>query len=244
MGKTLLWLFAALLGLLLACIALFAISALLVDKRREYDKNSPFYRFLLNTATGFCVKLLGIHIKVTGLETLPGEGRFLLVSNHRSNFDPILTWHVLKDADLAFISKGENFHIPIFGRIIRRCCFLEIDRENPRSALTTINKAAKLLEDGQVSIGVYPEGTRSKDCILLPFHNGVFKIAQKAEVPVVVACIQGTENIHKNWFRRPSQVQLDILDVLPASFVKENRTCVIGQRVSDTLRGALEEKKG
>lgn len=244
MGKVLLWLLAVLLGLLLAYIALLAISALLVDKRREYDKNSPFYRFLLYSATGCSVKLLGIRIKVTGLEKLPRQGRFLLVSNHRSNFDPILTWHVLKEQDLAFISKEENFHIPIFGRIIRRCCFLAIDRENPRSALTTINKAAKLLEDDQVSIGVYPEGTRSKDCTLLPFHNGVFKIAQKAEVPVVVAAIRGTEDIHKNWFRRPSHVQLDILDVLPVEYVKENRTSVIGQRVSDALRGALEEKKG
>lgn len=244
MGKVLLWLLAALLGLALAYIALLAISALLVDKGREYDKDSPFYRFLLYSATGFSVKLLGIHIKVTGLEKLPGEGRFLLVSNHRSNFDPILTWQVLKKQNLAFVSKEENFHIPIFGRIIRRCCFLAIDRENPRSALTTINKAAKLLEDDQVSIGVYPEGTRSKDCTLLPFHNGVFKIAQKAEVPVVVAAIRGTEDIHKNWFRRPSQVQLDILDVLPAEYVKENRTSVIGQRVSDTLHDALEEKKG
>lgn len=67
---------------------------------------------------------------------------------------------------------------------------MAIDRENPRNALLTIEKAAKLIESDEVSIGIYPEGTRSKECVLLPFHNGVFKIAQKASVPIVVASIQ------------------------------------------------------
>ena len=69
-----------------------------------------------------------------GIDKIPKDGRFLFVSNHRSIFDPILTWYVLKDYDLAFILKAENFRIPIFGRIIRKCCFMAIDRENPRNA--------------------------------------------------------------------------------------------------------------
>ena len=104
----------------------------------------------------------------------------MFVGNHRSNFDPIIEWLVLKPWDIAFISKGENFKIPFFGRIIRKCCFMPIDRENPRKALRTINKASDLLQSGEVSIGVYPEGTRSKTGELLPFHDGVFHIAKKA----------------------------------------------------------------
>lgn len=65
-----------------------------------------------------------IYIHTEGIDKIPKDGRFLFVSNHRSNFDPILTWYVLKDYDLAFISKAENFRIPIFGRIIRKCCFI------------------------------------------------------------------------------------------------------------------------
>lgn len=45
-----------------------------------------------------------------------------------------------------------------------------------------------------------------KECVLLPFHNGVFKIAQKASVPIVVASIQGTEQIHKNWYKPTNAV--------------------------------------
>lgn len=144
-GSFLLWLFLAFLLLCVVVIAFLAVCALLVDKNRTYSTDSPFYRFLLNQATAFAVKLLGIHVQATGLERIPEHGRFLLVGNHRSNFDPILTWYVLRKDDLAFISKPENFRIPIFGRIIRKCCFLPIDRENPRNAVKTIHAAAELL---------------------------------------------------------------------------------------------------
>lgn len=192
-------------------------------------------------STACCIRLLHIHIHVDGMEKLPKDGRFLLVCNHRSNFDPILTWQVMKERNLAFVSKAENFQIPIFGRIIRRCCFMAIDRENPRNALLTIEKAAKLISSDEVSIGIYPEGTRSKECVLLPFHNGVFKIAQKASVPIVVASIQGTEQIHKNWYRRRSDVQFRIIETIPTEFVNANRTSAIGEWVHNELSAALKE---
>ena len=242
MGTVLLWILASVLCVCILYLLLLGISALLVDEKREYERNSPFYRALLYSATTCCVKLLRIRIHTSGIEKLPKDGRFLLVSNHRSNFDPILTWHVLKDRDLAFISKAENFKIPIFGRIIRRCCFMAIDRKNPRNAIKTIDKAAELIEKDEVSIAVYPEGTRSKECVLLPFHNGVFKIAQKANVPIAVAAIQGTEQIHKNRLRRPSDVRFEIIETLPANYVKLNRTAAIGDRVRSDLNKVLTEK--
>lgn len=225
-------------------ILFLAVCALLVDKNQEYQTDSPFYRFLLNSATAFSVKLLGIHVHANGLEMLPKNGRFLLVGNHRSNFDPILTWYVLKEENLAFISKPENFHIPIFGRIIRKCCFLPIDRENARNAVKTIQSAAELLKADVVSVGVYPEGTRSKDKQLLPFHNGVFKIAKEANVPIVVVAIQRSEQIHKNYFRRRSLVQLTIVDVISADEVEAHRTAELGQRVKDALSNTLTDREG
>lgn len=181
--KILLWTIAAVALLILL---LLSISAMLVDPRKEYAKNSPYYRALLNISTAVGMKLLRIHVTINGKEKLPQNTRFLLVSNHRSNFDPIVTWYALREQKIAFVSKPENFRIPIFGRIIRKCCFLPIDREDARKAMGTINSAAELLESNEVSVGIYPEGTRSRADALLPFHNGVFKIAKKANAPIVV----------------------------------------------------------
>ena len=101
------------------------------------------------------MKVLRIRVYTSGLEKIPKNQKLMFVGNHRSNFDPIIEWLVLKPWDIAFISKGENFKIPFFGRIIQKCCFMPIDRENPRKALRTINKASDLLQSGEVSIGVY-----------------------------------------------------------------------------------------
>ena len=58
---------------------------------------------------------------------------------------------------------------------------------------------------------IYPEGTRSHGTAMLPFHSGSFKIAQKAGVPLVIASIEGTENVAKNVLRRPTREKTNTL---------------------------------
>ena len=180
-----------------------------------------------------------INIETKGLENIP-EGRFLLVSNHRSKFDPMAAWIVFKKQNIAFISKEENFRIPWFGRIIRKCCCLPIDREDPRKAMETVDKAAELMKNDTVSVGVYPEGTRSFSGELLPFHNAMFKIAQKACVPIVVTTIEGTENVAKNYIRRRTDVKLKVVDVISAEEVcAMHSTAVLGARVREDMKKNL-----
>ena len=85
-----LWVLLGIVTLFAAYFLLIAVSSLFVDMNREYDRDSKYFRWLLNSSTAVAVKLIRIHIKVTGKENLP-KGRFLLVCNHRSKFDPILT---------------------------------------------------------------------------------------------------------------------------------------------------------
>ncbi len=233
----------ALLALLLLYILFLTVCALLVSPNKEYDKHSRFYRVLLNGATAVAIKIMRIRIHASGVEKIPDSTKNLLfVSNHRSNFDPIVTWHALKKWQPAFVSKASNFKIPIFGRFIRKCCFMAIDRENPRNAIRTINRAATLLKNGEVSIGIYPEGTRSKSCELLPFHNGVFKIAQKAGADIVVLTVSGTEKVHKNYPFRRSDVYIEILEVLDSERVKSDKTDVIGEYIKKEYENHLKEK--
>ena len=235
------------LGILLGLFALYVLflgaCALLVDPKKEYEKNSPYYRFLLDSVTAAAMKLLRIRVHVSGIEKIPKDTKVLFVSNHRSNFDPIDTWYALKKWKIAFVSKPSNFKIPFFGRIIRKCCFMPIDRENPRNAIVTISKAAKLLKKQEVSIGIYPEGTRSKNGQLLPFHNGVFKIAQKAEAPIVVLCVTGTEKISKRTPFRRTDVYLDVLEVFSAQGIKETKTEMIGTAVRRLIEINTEKRE-
>lgn len=223
------------LGVLTALILFLTICMLLVSPVKYYDHDSKFYRCLIDMAAAVACWGARIRLHVTGAELVPSDRKILYVGNHVSNYDPIITWHAFPKAKLSFISKASNFKLPWFGRFIRRCCFMDIDRENPRNAITTINRAAELLKKQEVSIGVYPEGTRSKSAQLLPFHNGVFKIAQKAGVDIAVVSLTGTQNIHKNFPLRRTNVYLDVLEIIPFAEIHGVKTEVIGNRVEKLL---------
>lgn len=238
-----------LLYVLLGAVALYilflAACSLAVNPKKEYEEHSSFYRALLNGVTVIALWIMRVRVHVSGVQKLPADTRVLFVSNHRSNFDPIVTWHALKKWNIAFISKAGNFKIPIFGRLIRRCCFMVIDRENPRNAIKTIQKAARIIDKGEASVGVYPEGTRNRtlEQELLPFHNGVFKVAQKAGAPIAVLTVCGTEKIHKNYPLRASHVYVDVVDVIPAERAAQMRTEVIGQEVRTKIMRQIKERE-
>ena len=235
-----LWVLLGIVGVVFAYILLLIISALLVNMKKEYRQESKFYRFLLNSATFFAAKLIRIKLHVTGKELLP-ETRFLMVSNHRSKFDPILSWLVFGDRQIAFISKPENFKVPVFGRLIHRLCFMPIDRENPRNAVKTMNSADDLINRDVATVAVYPEGTRNYGEGLLPFHNAMFKIAQKANVPIVVVTVKNTYDIQKNYPLRRSHVYIDIVRVLDADEVKKTKTAELGDKSRELMLTKLNE---
>lgn len=229
-------------AVLLPFLFLF-ICGLFVDTKKQYDRDSRFFRALLDGSTTIILWCLGVRYNIIGEDKFPAEGNFLFISNHRSNYDPIVQWTVFKRFKISFISKKENFKIPMYGRIIHRCCFMPIDRKSPRKAMETVNRAAKLLTETENSVGVYPEGKRSKECRLLPFHSGVLKVAQKAGKPIVVSTIEGTENIFKNIKRfRKTLVTIKILETIDADRVKAAKTPELSEYCAALMKKELEEQ--
>lgn len=248
--EILLYILYGILGIIGAVVAFVVLYFLFtfamsycININREYDKESKFYRFLLWSSTGLGMKIMRIRYDLHGMDKIPQGKQMLFVSNHRSNYDPLIGWYIFRRNHPSYISKESNFKIPFYGRIIKRCCFMSIDRENPRNAMKTIERASKLLENDEVSIAVYPEGTRSKDCVLLPFHNGVFKIAQKAGVPIVVTTIQGTENAKNNYPWKSTLVRINVVKVIDAEHVKSIKTAALADEVRELMEKDLEENK-
>ena len=223
-------------------IVFVAICCLFV-KEKQYKKHNRFYRFLLDSLTAFVLGYLGVKIHVEGREIVPENERFLLVGNHISNFDSIVQWRILRKERLAFISKDSNFKIPFFGRLARRCGFLEIDRRNPRNAIKTVDTAVELIKSDVFSVGVYPEGTRAKDGVMLPFHNAMFKIAQKANAPLLVCSVTGTNQIHKRTPWKLTHIYLHFIEVIDKEQVKGMRTADIGERVKEEIQKSIDTKE-
>lgn len=236
-----------LLPILIACfvaanlvyVLLMFVCTWFAGPNKMYTHISPFYHALTMALDGWILALCRVKIHVTGLEKVPTDTEYLFVSNHRSNFDPMVQWWVLRRWRLAFVSKPSNMRKFVIGPFVRRCCFLPIDRENARNALTTINAAADLIRAHECSFAIYPEGTRSKSGKLLPWHAGSLKIAQKANVPIVVATIEGTERIAHNVPWRRTHVYLSIREVIPAETVKATKTTALTEGIRSKMIAEL-----
>jgi 1-acyl-sn-glycerol-3-phosphate acyltransferase len=227
------WLFLYVLGLF--------IFSLFVDPKKPRTKDHPFVRFLIAETLRLVCQLGRVKITVEGLEKMP-KGRFLLVSNHRSMFDPLVSLVAFKKYPLAFVTKPENLKIPLVGGIMRYCCFLPINRENPRDAIRAINSAAGLIKNDTLSVGIYPEGTRNKgEGVLLPFHGGVLMIAQKAGgVPIVAVTVENTEKVAKNFPFRGTKVRLKVCKVIPGDEVLASRTDDLSAKLYEAMEQELE----
>lgn len=240
--KILLYILLGLVGVFLLIILFLTVVALTVNPKKHYKQEHPFYRGVLNFFSGAALWILGVKTTVEGAEKFPKDGNFLLISNHRSNYDPIIEWYVLREYKLTFVSKKANFRVPWFGRIIHRCGFLPIDRKSPRKSMETLGKAAEILRSTEKCVGIYPEGTRSKSVELLPFHNGVLKIAQKAERPVVIVVIEGTEKIFKNLLRfRSSKVVIRILETVDTERVKAVKSSELGDYARSLMESSFTD---
>lgn len=214
-----------------------AVLCLFVDNKKPIEKEYPLCRGTIGALADFVMLHLGVRFAAEGLEKLPRDRRFLMICNHRGAFDPICMMGRLKKHEISCVSKPSNMKIPVLARLAYGMGYLSIDRENDRNALKTILQAADYLKRNVCSMCIYPEGTRSRDGKLLPFHAGSFKIAQRAGAPIAVACISGSESVFRNFPLRPTRVKLKILEIIPAEKVKALST----QELSDYSRNLIEE---
>ena len=116
---------------------------------------------------------------------------------------------------------------------------MSIDRRDSEKANVTKERAARLMKSGEVSVAVYPEGTRSKTGELLPFHNGLFNMAKEADVPIAVMTLKGTADIKNNYPWHRSRVALDIIDIIPVETVRELSPHDLGVKVRASMEREL-----
>ena len=133
---------------------------------------------------------LYFRFKAKGKEHVPKKGGFILVSNHRSNLDPV----VLSFASprvLNFLARDTLFRNPAFSLFIRSLNAHAIKRG--QADLGAIKLGIDILSRGE-GLLIFPEGTRSVTGELGPGKPGVAMMALKARVPVIPAWIDGTQD--------------------------------------------------
>jgi 1-acyl-sn-glycerol-3-phosphate acyltransferase len=218
------------------------ISCAFVDPDQQQEKDSKYFRTMVGLLVPAIFTFARIRVTTEGLEQTPDSGRFLLVCNHLHEADPAVLLHYFRKSQIAFVSKQENRNMFLVGKIMPKLLCPLINRENDREALKTILRCIQLLKEDKVSIGIFPEGYIHKDRKFHEFRPGVFKIAQKAKVPIVVCTIRDTQYVVKNFLAgEPSHVELHLLKVIPAEYLEGKTTVELAKEIHDLMAQDLGE---
>ena len=240
-GISLLWALPIFIGVnILYILWAFSTCLLVKDMEKPIEREIPVCRTAAVNVFRLVSCYMGLKVEIRGMEKLPRDCRFLLVCNHRSGFDPIVLMDRLRAYQLSCIAKPSVMNLPVIGKVAYGVGCLGIDRDNDRNALKTILTAANYLKKDVCNICIFPEGTRSRTGNMIPFQAGSFKIAQRANAPVAVASIRGTEQVMKNFPLRRTEVVVDIIELIDAEKVKATGTQELAEYSQKLIAASLE----
>jgi len=211
-----------------------------IDPEKPREKDSPWFRWLVQEIIQVVFTVLPIRVRTKGFENAPKDGRFLLVCNHVDNIDPAFLLHCFRQQPIAFVAKREAKHMFLINKVLPKLLCSYINRENDREALKTILRCIGQLKSDTVSVAIFPEGRINKFKKLAHFRPGVFKIAQKAQVPIVVCTLQGTNHALKKVMKlKAAPVDVHLLEVLSPEFIADKTTVEVAEYVYNLMAADL-----
>jgi len=194
------------------------IVAIVIIVYGAFRPASPIHDRIVKHWAHWFLKIPPVRIEVEGIEKIDPSKRYVIASNHLSQFDIPLLFSVLP-LHGRFLSKKEVFKIPLVGQAMRTIGIIEIDRASGGSSRQAINEGVKIAAERGYSLIVFPEGTRSTNGALLPFKKGAFRIAIDTGLPLVPVIIDGTELINSPGEKifRPGTARVVICDPIETS---------------------------
>lgn len=130
--------------------------------------------------------------------------------------------------------------VPLFGPLYWLTGNLLIDRDNRAKAHGTIAQVVEQVKQKNVSIWMFPEGTRSRGRGLLPFKTGAFHAAIAAGVPIVPICVSSTNNIKLNRWSN-GKVIVEIMPPVDTSGYGKDRVRELSEHCRNLMLAKIEQ---
>ncbi len=183
------------------------------------------FELSINVFSKLILFLGGVWMSVSGRENMESGKKYIVMMNHVNIFDAF----ILKTAfwnKVRGIEEESHMSWPIYGHLMTRIGMIPINRKNARKALDSLkNAAAKLNEQKDLSIGIMPEGTRTRDGKLSNFKRGGFLLAIESGLDILPITQFGSYKIKKKtgWIIRPGKIHVTIDESIPVKgYTKDN----------------------
>ena len=148
-----------------------------------------------------------LRYRARGREKLPKSGGALILLNHQSHLDSLIVQSGMS-RPVSWLARDSLFHIPILGWILKGTYVLPIDRES--AGASSIRTAVHYMQFGFM-LGMFPEGTRTRDGSIGEFKPGFVALIRRGNVPVYPCWHRPGRSmpfLGMAWFIRPKRVRV------------------------------------
>lgn len=186
---------------------------------------------------------------VVGLENVPPSGGFIVAPNHLSFLDSVLV-QALMPRPVAFFAKAEYFTGTGVKGALMRSFFegvgsIPVQRGQQAASVQALKTLLEMLEAGD-GVGIYPEGTRSRDGLLYRGRTGVGWLALTTGAPVVPVGLLGTGRLQpagSRWIR-PQHFTMKIGEPLYFERTGPDHSLPARRQATDTIMDAIAALTG
>ena len=173
--------------------------------------------------------------------TVPDDPRhpYVAVGNHESFVDMLLISQI--PIEMKWLSKSEFFKIPFVGWMMWLAGDIPIVRGDKKAgAQALIDMKDRLAKN--VSVMVFPEGTRSQSGELGEFKDGAFRVAIQTGHPILPLALLGTRDalIKKDWRFGYSDAEVRVLDPIPTDGLTKADVPDLRDRTRAVIAAELE----
>jgi 1-acyl-sn-glycerol-3-phosphate acyltransferase len=179
-------------------------------------------------------------VTISGQEKIPTNRGVVVVSNHQSMTDIFvllrLCWAFI------FVSKKENYYVPVLGQVMYLNGYVYLDRQNPMSFPKMFTDCSRALQKG-LPVILFPEGTRSLDGNLGRFKDGAFKMAIENKTSIIPVVLDGAANLlPKEGFiiQSGDPIFVSVLDEIPYEKFPSYNPTVLKEYVKSLIAAELE----
>ena len=210
------------------------------EKKKYYFTDTSQRRALIGIVKSIFTLILTMDVR--GLENFPREGPIILAANHVTNFD-VFPMQFALPHPIFFMGKAELFQNPLLDILLRNLGGFPVQRgEKDEWAM---RHAAKILKNGR-TLGIFPEGKRSKGKGLSVAKTGAARLALEANCAIVPMAVVGSDRFFKRFPHRTC-VQITILPpLLPKQgedplALTDRLMFTLAQALPETMRGVYAE---
>ncbi|GAB0113083.1 lysophospholipid acyltransferase family protein [Acidisoma sp. C75] len=198
----------------IALTAYYSLRAFIWLHTGRADRLALFGRLWAGAVVRCLRRVVGIRVRIEGVEHLPLDAPFLIASTHQSAFDTVI-WMLLPRP--SYVLKKELLKIPLFGACLEPGGMIPVDRKAGARAIRDLIRRGEAARAAGRQVVIFPQGTRAAPGEARIIQPGVAALAGAMAVPVFPVVTNSGAHWGRNAFRKfPGTIRIRIGRALPS----------------------------